>query len=283
MPCSTPECTNDKLLARGLCGPCYHRLRRSGSVLRQYVVNSGTCSVEGCGKPSFAKNLCQHHYARAQHPLNHSWRLLRSRSPGQYPPGWDRFETFLAEVGERPTPDSQLRRADPALPWGASNIRWVAPLRPGAQYYSPEKQATYGREWNLQKKFGLTSAEYDAMLAAQGGVCAICGGKETHVHKSGKLKDLAVDHDHETGQVRGLLCMNHNQGIGRFQNDPALLRAAADYLERHAAPKLACDAVKPNCTGYNIQTSIVLDAPHIDLDKWMADGFMAYKPPRATP
>lgn len=65
------------------------------------------------------------------------------------------------------------------------------------------------------------------MLAIQGGVCAICR-KEC---KSGR--ELAVDHDHETGAVRSLLCMNCNRAIGWLQDDPDLLMAATEYLLSH--------------------------------------------------
>lgn len=64
------------------------------------------------------------------------------------------------------------------------------------------------------------------MLAAQGGKCAICGGTNPGGHR------LAVDHDHTTGAVRGLLCHACNAGIGKLRDDPALLRVAADYLDK---------------------------------------------------
>ena len=61
------------------------------------------------------------------------------------------------------------------------------------------------------------------MLAEQGGLCAICGvAPAAH-----------VDHDHETGAVRALLCFNCNGGLGQFKDDPAVLRAAAGYVEEH--------------------------------------------------
>ena len=76
----------------------------------------------------------------------------------------------------------------------------------------------------LQRQFGITLAEWEAKLAAQGGVCAICrrgnGGKQWH-----------TDHDHETGQFRGVLCALCNTGLGHFGDDLARLRRAADYLE----------------------------------------------------
>lgn len=61
------------------------------------------------------------------------------------------------------------------------------------------------------------------MLAAQGGLCAVCQ-EALAVH---------VDHDHATGAVRDLLCFNCNGGLGQFRDDPELLRAAAAYVERH--------------------------------------------------
>jgi hypothetical protein len=83
------------------------------------------------------------------------------------------------------------------------------------------------RENKLRKAFGISLTEYDQMLEAQGGVCAIC-------HKACKSgRELAVDHDHETGEVRALLCMNCNRAIGWLQDNPDLVMAAADYLLRY--------------------------------------------------
>lgn len=84
---------------------------------------------------------------------------------------------------------------------------------------------SYNAERRLKIKFGLTWDEYDAIYQAQGGRCAICGGKP-------RAYMLAVDHDHKTGEVRGLLCSRCNHRLlGSANDDPARLRKAADYLE----------------------------------------------------
>lgn len=75
--------------------------------------------------------------------------------------------------------------------------------------------------------YGISENDYDLLLLAQGGVCAICSGA------CGTGRHLSVDHDHATGQVRALLCASCNNGLGRFKDSPALLRAAASYIEQH--------------------------------------------------
>jgi hypothetical protein len=75
--------------------------------------------------------------------------------------------------------------------------------------------------------YGLTEADFDAMLAAQHGRCAICRGEDPGT------RGWAVDHDHGTGAVRGLLCTPCNTALGFFQDSPELLDAARRYLLSH--------------------------------------------------
>ena len=84
-------------------------------------------------------------------------------------------------------------------------------------------------DYFLTRNYGLKPGQYDEMVKAQGGACAICGTTDSGGRK------WHVDHDHETGKVRDLLCSPCNLGIGKMQDDPARLRAAADYIERHRA------------------------------------------------
>lgn len=79
--------------------------------------------------------------------------------------------------------------------------------------------------------FGISLRDYEAMLEAQGGGCAVCGAKSS----GGRWESLPVDHCHETGKIRGILCLHCNTGLGHFSDDPARVRDALAYLERHAA------------------------------------------------
>lgn len=79
----------------------------------------------------------------------------------------------------------------------------------------------------LRRKYGLALDDYKALIAAQGDSCAICRGPSTSAWGS-----WHVDHDHATGEVRGLLCSSCNVGLGNFGDDPERLEAAARYLRR---------------------------------------------------
>lgn len=86
------------------------------------------------------------------------------------------------------------------------------------------------RPYILKRKYGMTVAEYEAVLVAQGGVCAICRQPEMTRQGSGAVFSLAVDHDHATGHVRGLLCVPCNRGLGFLRDSRQLLQAADRYL-----------------------------------------------------
>lgn len=91
-----------------------------------------------------------------------------------------------------------------------------------------EAYLTGKRRCRLGRDFGITLEQYNEMLAAQGGVCAICKNPETHQRKG--VWSLSVDHCHDTGRVRGLLCNNCNRGVGLLRDNADLCRAAAEYL-----------------------------------------------------
>lgn len=82
------------------------------------------------------------------------------------------------------------------------------------------------RAGHLKRKFGITVSEYQEMFDVQNGKCAICG-------KDDNGKSLSVDHNHNTGKVRGLLCRKCNTGIGLFNDNISLIYKAVRYLEDH--------------------------------------------------
>jgi hypothetical protein len=83
----------------------------------------------------------------------------------------------------------------------------------------------------LKLYFGITPQQYNELLLKQGGVCAICGKKMGEVGEVGKRKhSMYVDHDHQTGKVRGILCNRCNFGLGQFLDNPETLKKAAEYL-----------------------------------------------------
>jgi hypothetical protein len=84
---------------------------------------------------------------------------------------------------------------------------------------------------HLLKKYGITPKDYHDMHEAAGGVCAICDQPETALDRLGNIRRLSVDHDHETGFIRGLLCAKCNPALGLLNDDPELLRNAITYLE----------------------------------------------------
>lgn len=84
------------------------------------------------------------------------------------------------------------------------------------------------RNYKLKKAYGITIEQYDAMVAAQNGMCPICLGP-----LAGSVRRAHVDHCHVTGKVRGILCSNCNSGIGKLQESPAIFNRAATYLESH--------------------------------------------------
>ncbi len=80
------------------------------------------------------------------------------------------------------------------------------------------------RSAKLKHKFGITLKQFNTWMEIQNGCCAICETKMTKPN---------VDHDHKDGHFRGILCWRCNASIGKFNDDPALLEKAAQYLRTH--------------------------------------------------
>lgn len=115
-------------------------------------------------------------------------------------------------------------------------------IKPDAEFYQSYRHksglSSSCRDCNKylskMRRYGITRDEYDRLFALQGGLCAICKMPEVQVHK-GVVQTLSVDHDHDTGMIRGLLCHLCNHGLGQFRDRIDLLEAAIDYLKRNGA------------------------------------------------
>ena len=91
------------------------------------------------------------------------------------------------------------------------------------------------RRHHLKKTFDLTLEQYQAMWDAQLGVCAICGKPETRqTYPTRATSSLSVDHNHETGMIRGLLCHSCNTALGLLYEDPVVIESMLDYVRKHA-------------------------------------------------
>lgn len=111
-----------------------------------------------------------------------------------------------------------------------SGLAWACrPCQRASQRKQFQKPHAKQRSWEraIERRYGITADEFNVKFAAQGYGCAVCGSDQ---HKG---QNWNVDHDHETGVVRGILCRDCNHGIGALHDSPMLLRAAAEYLEQH--------------------------------------------------
>lgn len=103
----------------------------------------------------------------------------------------------------------------------------------GFQGVNNRLTGSYRDHW-LRLKFGIGEEDYSRLLESQGGKCAICGSTEPKGRKAGRggeVKNFFVDHCHETGKVRGLLCNHCNRGLGLMGDNLDRLQAAVDYLK----------------------------------------------------
>lgn len=122
------------------------------------------------------------------------------------------------------------------------------PLNPktGSKRWCNACAAAYRREWrrrnreksrdqiyeqSIRRRFGIDLATYQTMFDSQGGRCAICGREEYARNKDGTLRRLQIDHDHNTGHIRSLLCSGCNHGLGGFGDDIDRIKKGIRYLE----------------------------------------------------
>lgn len=221
--CHAVNC-NHEAIAKGLCNTHYKRLYRNG-----HLENT---RPEDWGK-------------REKHPAYKSWCYLVRYHKQRMPSEWaNDFWSFTKDIPEKPSDEAQVHRPNPDENWSAFNFYWKEPRfdketrANRAEYMRKWQRAAraanpnYGKNADLKKLYGVTLDWYKEQSAKQGDVCAICNQPETSVIR-GKVLSLAVDHCHDTGKVRALLCSACNTGIGSLKHDRDLLQKAIAYLETY--------------------------------------------------
>lgn len=124
--------------------------------------------------------------------------------------------------------------------WRASNRGRVSSQKRASYERHRDKYLFYMRSterrekwfrWKLKRQFGITPEDFERLMEAQGGCCAICGKPPEETNNHPQKHRLHIDHCHKTGKVRGLLCNTCNVGLGCFRDSPGLMILAIDYLE----------------------------------------------------
>lgn len=183
------------------------------------------CTEPGCDKQARTRGLCGMHYARTTRAAEdrprcsiegcgraavcrtychvHYQRWMKTGDPG---------EAALRKVNYEPTDLCQV---------------------PGCGK-RPQSKGYCNTHRTRLRRFGLTPGELERLLQRQRGRCGICRRKKPGTGSG----EWCIDHDHVTGQVRGLLCGRCNSGIGMLQDDPEILTAAARYVTRHRQMEL---------------------------------------------
>ena len=167
------------------------------------------------------------------HPLYQSWSWMRRMSKKYVlSDDWKNdFYCFVKEMGERPSNLYKIYRKDKTKGYCKENCEW-------REIIPNEDKSTYQKLWrkrnpekaknnDLKKMYGITYDDFKTMHDKQEGLCAICGQPEKY------NGSLAIDHNHKTGKVRGLLCTNCNRALGCFMDSTDNLKNALSYLETY--------------------------------------------------
>lgn len=179
------------------------------------MTSSETCADDACTKLAMSEviDLCRgHHDKRHDALLIEGLKVCTSCGETKMLDSFGRAKEKPSGVRSR----CKVCEARRSRSWKAENPEYAKKWRDANR----DKWNSY----RLSQQFGLTQGDVDAMFAAQNGSCSICG---KHMDKPN------VDHCHESGRVRALLCRSCNLGLGNFQDDPERILRAAAYVREH--------------------------------------------------
>ena len=256
-------CKQEKIIvARGWCGSCYGRDQKTGSPEYKRKGIRNICSEDDCNKFVVTHGLCDKHRKRLarhghleatrpndwgdreKHPLYSVWVSQKRFRGTQLCSRWNKdFWSFVEDIKGRPSKSHYFRAIDEDAELNIDNWHWVEKVPS-----KTDEEKSYLKQWaredrknnpdkyrdkSLRKYYGIGLNEFNQMLKSQNGKCAICDQEEAAIDpRSKRPRQLAVDHCHKKGHVRGLLCSNCNLAIGNLKDSTELLRKAILYLER---------------------------------------------------
>lgn len=198
-----------------------------GRASRGSYTDETTCRIEGCEAPVQARWLCTRHYKRWERH-GRPEAFFGPADPQTYTPDGTvsgrtcaRCKTWKSALDF----PADIRRPDRLHAYCLDCRRADAKER---RQRDPEGERRRQRRTNLKRLYGISEHDYDEMLREQDGKCASCRSADPR-HNSGRF---VVDHDHRTGEIRGLLCGPCNIILGLAQDDVAVLAAAITYLTK---------------------------------------------------
>lgn len=192
-----------------------------------------SCSIPECGQPPRARGWCSTHYQRWR---QHGDPLTTTAGPGAGVLERAHLAAEELAAGERACKScGQVKPLQEYAPSSTNRAGRQVSCRPCRKAYLAQQhqrrkntdQQRHSRRWRdayLRRTYGLSIDQYDALATAQGGRCATCG----------RPADLVVDHCHDSGRRRELICNDCNLALGHVRDDPAVLLALVAYLERHS-------------------------------------------------
>lgn len=206
------------------------------------------CAVADCEGKVVSQKLCDKHRKRLKrhghlkatrptdwgelekHPLYNTWKWMqRQKIKNEIDPSWIDFWKFVDDVGDRPSKLHRFMRKDKYIGYGPNNFFWkeITPNKTNALRAKEWREANPDKvkHTELMRRLGISLEEYNRMHKEQNGKCKICNKEESYEGYS-----LAVDHCHETGKIRGLLCSSCNKALGMFKDSITNLQKAINYL-----------------------------------------------------
>lgn len=165
----------------------------------------GPCSIQDCPNTLHSGGLCKTHDSRRRLGKDLHSPVRHRSKPGEHSP-WSKPRCKCDECRRHRN---------------AQKKNWLASRGPDAV-----------RANNLLYGHGISLDEYAQMFEDQQGRCASCRGEETQVSRNGTPHMMPVDHDHETGEVRGLLCHRCNRALGLLGDDPGTVQRLLIYIRR---------------------------------------------------